>query len=191
MRGAEAALRQKEALRICARAWRRTDKGRAASKAREEKRRGTSDWSKRSRNRSSLTVLDEAARVGADFIMLQETRHWDACGWAVRFAELRGWRCSFSPPPPRARGQGGPRQAGTAVLWRTNVRSSHLARSRRLESSACGLFCWGFSFDATCELGEASWNSGSPNLQRSPKKGGGPKTNELLCTVEASSKAVC
>ena len=52
MRGAEAALRQKEALRICARAWRRTDKGRAASKAREEKRRGTSDWSKRSRNRS-------------------------------------------------------------------------------------------------------------------------------------------
>ena len=56
--------------------------------------------------------------------MLQETRHWDACGWAVRCAELRGWRCFFSPPPPRARGQGGPRQAGTAVLWRTNARSA-------------------------------------------------------------------
>ena len=52
MRGAEVALRLKESLRTCARKWRRTDKGQAASKAREDKRRGTRDWSRRNRKRS-------------------------------------------------------------------------------------------------------------------------------------------
>ena len=69
-------------------------------------------------------MLDEAARVGADFVMLQETRHWDKCCWASKVAELRGWRATFSPSPPRGRGQSGPRQGGTAVLWRTDARSA-------------------------------------------------------------------
>ena len=71
-----------------------------------------------------ITVLQEAKRVGATFIALQETRHRKAsCPWASRMLASYGWKSVWSEPPPLQR-QGSPRQGGTALLWRSGERSA-------------------------------------------------------------------
>ena len=76
-----------------------------------------------------LTVLEEAKRVKASFIALQETRHKKtSCPWAARIATSHGWNSAWSEPPPSLR-SGGPRQGGTALLWQSSARSAPFSLS--------------------------------------------------------------
>ena len=74
-----------------------------------------------------LTVLEEAKRVRASFVALQETRHRKAgCPWASRALAGFGWNSLWSEPPPPLH-SGCPRQGGTAILWQS---SDHCAPFR-------------------------------------------------------------